>query len=223
METWKNFAICYNKYGYIQPTVARMDKYFFFLSSLFSFFSISDSLSSSFLFQPLSLSLPISDPYLFFSNSSLFSVLFSSFSLNLEVFFSWLWVVGCGSSGAVVETWAMGYGLDGAMVETRFVGFWWSWVMQWWQHGDCGLDGLRVLVDLGGHKMGYELVLRWPNRCWYGDWVAGLVVWCFGGGCAWWLVFAGFFFFFFFLYLGGMCVMVGWWWLLACWAHVVVQ
>ena len=103
-------------------------------------------------------------------------------------------VVGCGSSGAVVETWAMGYGLDGAMVETRFVGFWWSWVMQWWQHGDCGSDGLRVLVDLGGHEMGYELVLRWPNRCWYGDWVAGLVVWCFGGGCAWWLVFAGFFF-----------------------------
>ena len=94
-------------------------------------------------------------------------------------------------------------------------------------------------MDLGGHEMGYELVLRWPNRCWYGDWVAGLVVLVFGGhgmGCGllvvWCLlVIGGFFFFFFFFFpyfvggfcLGGVCVMVGWWWLLACWAHVVVQ
>ena len=47
------------------------------------------------------------------------------------------------------------------------------------------------------------MVFRWPNRCWYGDWVVGLVVlvlvgmgwavdcWFVGG-----LVFSGFFFFF---------------------------
>ena len=52
--------------------------------------------------------------------------------------------------------------------------------------GDCGSDGLWVLVDLGGHGIGYGLVSRWPNRCWYSDWVAGLVVLVFGGhgmGC----------------------------------------
>ena len=58
--------------------------------------------------------------------------------------------------------------------------------MRWWRHGDCGLDGLWVLVDLGGHGMGCGLVFMWPNRCWYGDWMAGLVVLVFGGhgmGC----------------------------------------
>ena len=25
------------------------------------------------------------------------------------------------------------------------------------------------------------MVFRWPNRCWYGDWMAGLVVLVFGG------------------------------------------
>ena len=211
METWKNFATCYSKYGYIQPTVARMDKYFFFsfLSLLFLlnlwlslfFFSFSITLTLTLYLRSLSFLL------------QLFSLLCSFFIFLSQFGGIFFLVVGCGSSGAVVETWAMGYGSDGAMVETRFVGFWWSWVMQWWQHGDCGSDGLWVLVDLGGHEMGYELVLRWPNWCWYGDWVAGLVVWCFGGGCAWWLVFASFFFFFFFPVLLVVSALLGvWWW-----------
>ena len=83
----------------------------------------------------------------------------------------------------------MGCGLDAAMMETRYVGFWWSWAMRWWWRGDCGSNGLWVLVDLGGCGMGYGLVFRWPNQCWYGDWVAELVVfvfrWSVGGGCAW--------------------------------------
>ena len=65
--------------------------------------------------------------------------------------------------------------------------------MRWSRRGDCGSDGLWVLVDLGGHGMGCRLVFMWPNRCWYGDWMAGLVVLVFGGhgmGCGflvcWW-------------------------------------
>ena len=57
--------------------------------------------------------------------------------------------------------------------------------MQWWRHRDCGSDGLWVLVDLGGHGMGCGLVFRWPNRCWYGDWAARLVVLVFGVWWAW--------------------------------------
>ena len=53
--------------------------------------------------------------------------------------------------------------------------------MQGSRRGDCGSDGLWVLVDLGGHGMGCGLVFRWLNRCWYGDWMAGLVVLVFGG------------------------------------------
>ena len=53
--------------------------------------------------------------------------------------------------------------------------------MRWSRRGDCGSDGLWVLVDLGGHGMGCGLVFRWLNRCWYGDWMAGLVVLVFGG------------------------------------------
>ena len=48
------------------------------------------------------------------------------------------------------------------------------------------------------------MVFRWPNQCWYGDWVAGLVVLVFGGhgmGCGllvvWCLLVIGGFFFFF--------------------------
>ena len=43
--------------------------------------------------------------------------------------------------------------------------------------------------------MGCGLVFRWLNRCWYGDWVAELVVLVFGGhgmGCGllvcWWFL-----------------------------------
>ena len=61
--------------------------------------------------------------------------------------------------------------------------------MLWWWHWDCGLDGLWVLVDCGGHEMGCGLVFRWPNRCWYGDWVAGLVVLVFGWSDRWWFGF----------------------------------
>ena len=67
--------------------------------------------------------------------------------------------------------------------------------MRWSRRGDCGSDGLWVLVDLGGHGMGCGLVFRWLNRCWYGDWVAELVVLVFGGhgmGCGllvcWWFL-----------------------------------
>ena len=56
-----------------------------------------------------------------------------------------------------------------------------------------------------------------PNWCWYGDWVAGLVVLVFGGhgiGCGllvvWCLlVIGGFFFFFFFPILLVVSVLVG--------------
>ena len=44
-------------------------------------------------------------------------------------------------------------------------------------------------------RMGCGLVFRWLNRCWYGDWVAELVVLVFGGhgmGCGllvcWWFL-----------------------------------
>ena len=74
--------------------------------------------------------------------------------------------------------------------------------MQWWQCGDCGLDGpwvLWVSVNCGrvqcdgsrrlrvGRVVGFSGswwawdglwfgVFGWLNRCWYGVWVAGLVV-----------------------------------------------
>ena len=63
------------------------------------------------------------------------------------------------------------------------------------------------------------MVFRWPNRCWYGDWVAGLVVLVFGGhgmGCGllvvWCLLVIGGFFFFLFLFLSLFC-----WWFLSWW------
>ena len=92
-----------------------------------------------------------------------------------------------------------------------------------------GLIVVWVCVVVGG-LCRLAVVFRWPNRCWYGDWVAGLVVLVFGGhgmGCGllvvWCLLVIGGFFFFFFTYfvggfcLGGVCVMVGWCWLLPCW------
>lgn len=85
----------------------------------------------------------------------------------------------------MMETWAVGCRSVGAMVDSRSVGFWWSWVMRWWRRGDCGSNGLWVLVDLDGHGMGYGLVFRWPNWCWYGDWEAGLVVLVFGWSDQW--------------------------------------
>ena len=57
--------------------------------------------------------------------------------------------------------------------------------MRWWRRGDCGSDGLWVLVDLDGHGMDCGLVFMWLNRCWYGDWMAGLVVLVFGVWWAW--------------------------------------
>ena len=88
--------------------------------------------------------------------------------------------MGYGSNSAVAEMWAVGYGSDRVVVETSAVGFWWSWAMRWWQCGDCGLDGLWVLVGLGGHRMGCGLVFRW---LWVGVWVArSVVVWCLGVG-----------------------------------------
>ena len=53
--------------------------------------------------------------------------------------------------------------------------------MRWWRRRDCGSNGLWVLMDLGGHGMSCGLVFRWLNWCWYGDWVARLVVLVFGG------------------------------------------
>ena len=53
--------------------------------------------------------------------------------------------------------------------------------MRWWRRRDCGSNGLWVLMDLGGHGMSCGLVFRWLNWCWYGDWVARLVVLVFVG------------------------------------------
>ena len=68
---------------------------------------------------------------------------------------------------------------------------------------------------MGGCSL--AVVFRWPNRCLYGDWVAGLVVLVFGGhgmGCGllvvWCLlVIGGFFFFFSFPILLVVSVLVG--------------
>ena len=51
--------------------------------------------------------------------------------------------------------------------------------------------------------MGCGLVFRWLNKCWYGDWVARLVVLVFGWSDQWWfgvwvVVVLGYWFFFFF-------------------------
>ena len=55
-----------------------------------------------------------------------------------------------------------------------------------------GLIVVWVCVVVGG-LCRLAVVFRWPNRCWYGDWVVGLVVLVFGGhgmGCGllvcWW-------------------------------------
>ena len=85
--------------------------------------------------------------------------------------------------------------------------------MRWWQCGDCGLDGLWVLVDLGGHGIGCGLVFRWSNQCGYCIWVVGLVVVCCLGGCGlvfgwpnqWWFGVWCWVFFFFVSGCWGVC------------------
>ena len=102
-------------------------------------------------------------------------------------------------------------------------------------------------MDLGGRGMGYGLVFRWPNRCWYGDWVAGLVVLVFGLSDWWWfgvwvvVVLGDWYLLGFFSSSSSssssvllvVSTLVGlwwllpcwgvWWWWLPCWACVVVQ
>ena len=101
-------------------------------------------------------------------------------------------------------------------------------------------------MDLGGRGMGYGLVFRWPNRCWYGDWVAGLVVLVFGLSDWWWfgvwvvVVLGDWYLLGFFSFSSSsssvllvVSTLVGlwwllpcwgvWWWWLPCWACVVVQ
>ena len=66
--------------------------------------------------------------------------------------------------------------------------------------------------------MGYGLVFRWLNWCWYGVWVTGLVVvWClsgcgfvFGWSDQWWfgvwvVVVIGVWVIGFFIFIGGCC------------------